>query len=135
MDSQSLIENLPIGIFRIDCGQPGKILNSNPEFLAIFGYQEFDDLDGNGFGDHFLSKTEWNDFYDRVVSNRHIGGFEVQLRGNGGSSFWASINASLIDNPDSDEKWIDGTVEDIDERKFEELRSLAWTRHWKTDLF
>jgi PAS domain S-box-containing protein len=125
MDSQSLIENLPIGIFRIDCGQPGKILNANPEFLAIFGYQEFDDLNGIGLGDHFLSKTEWNDFYDRVVSNRHIGGFEVQLKGQGESSFWVSINASLIDNPDSEGKWIDGTVEDIDERKFEELRSLA----------
>ena len=125
MDSQSFIENLPIGVFRIGCDPPGKILITNPEFLAMFGYPKFYDQNEIDFGKHFLSEAEWNEFYDKVVSKRHIGGFEVQLNEKGGSNFWASINASLFDDPESGEHWIDGTVEDVDERKFEELRSFA----------
>jgi PAS domain S-box-containing protein len=125
MDYLSLIENLPLGVFRFGCDHPGKILLANPEFLTIFGYQAFDDLDGIEMRDHFLSESDWGDFYNGVVSNQHVGGFEVQLRESGGSIFWASINASLIDNSGSDEIWIDGTVEDIDERKFEEMHSYA----------
>lgn len=125
MELNSLIDNLPIGIFRLACDLPGKILTVNPEFLAIFGYQENHDLDGMAFGDHFFSTTDWDDFLDQVIANHHIAGFEVQLKAKGGPHFWASINASLVEDPESGKEWIVGTVEDVDERKFEQLRSIT----------
>ena len=125
MELNSLIDNLPIGIFRLACDLPGKILTVNPEFLAILGYQEIHDLDGMAFGDHFFSTTDWDDFLNQLFANHHIAGFEVQLKVKGGPHFWASINASLVEDPESGKEWIVGTVEDVDERKFEQLRSIT----------
>ncbi len=125
MEFESLVENLPIGIFRLACDPPGKILITNPEFLAIFGYRDLNDLKCLSLGDHFNADSEWNDFYDQLAANHHIGGFEVQLKAKDGSNFWASINASLVENPGKNKKWIVGTIEDIDERMFEQLRSFT----------
>ena len=125
MEPESLIEDLPIGIFRLACDQSGRILNVNSEFKVILGYEKNNDLDDRKLVDHFLFQTDWDDLYDLITGNRHVGGFEVQLKANDGSNFWASINASLVHSSDINEEWIIGTVEDIDERKFEQLRSIT----------
>lgn len=122
---EGLIEDLPIGIFRLACDQPGRILNVNSEFKVLLGYEASNDLDDRTLGDHFLFQSDWNNFNDLVTGNRHVGGFEVQLKANDGSNFWASINASLVHSPENNKEWILGTIEDIDERKFEQLRSIT----------
>ncbi len=125
MEPETLLEDLPIGIFRLASDKSGKILDGNSEFKVILGYQEINDLDDRTMVKHFLFQTDWDEFFDLVTGNRYVGGFEVQLKANEGSNFWASINASLVPSPDNNEEWIIGTVEDIDERKFEQLRSVT----------
>ena len=125
MEPESHIEYLPIGYFKLDFEHSARILNVNPEFNAIFGYQEGKSHNSHSLVDHFLFKNEWDDFFDQIADNHHVGGFEVQLKAIDGSNFWASINARLVSSAESQKAWIVGTVEDIDERKFEQLRSIT----------
>jgi signal transduction histidine kinase len=126
MDSQSIIDNVPMGVFRISGDPSGEILLANLEFLKIFRLDSFDDLQGTKLRHLFLSESEWEDFYIELRSKTQVTGLEVQLKEVGGSSFWGSINARLIGEQDSaSERWADGTVEDISARKLGEERNVS----------
>lgn len=125
MIPESLVESLPIGIFKLACDPPGKILTANREFLSIFGYEDIQRALGGMFEDHFLTGNEWESFYTQVIADRYIDSYEVQLKAINGPQFWASINAKLVKDAENRKRWIAATVEDIDERKFEQLRSIT----------
>jgi len=127
MDYQSFVENLPLGVFRISSDPPGEFIMVNPEFLAIFGYPSYEELQGRGLKNHFSSLTAWGEFHAHIVSKQFIGPSEIQLKKIDGSCFWAAITANLIEDPVEGTSWVDGMVEDIDERKFDELRNIAQT--------
>jgi PAS domain S-box-containing protein len=126
MELQSLVENIPLGIFRISVDPPGNFTLANTEFLNSFGYSSIDDLLGIEMQDLFLNSSEWDDFVIDLLASRQVTGLEVQLKESGGSSFWASINARVIGGEASkEESWIDGTLEDISARKLGEMRNIS----------
>ncbi len=126
MVSQSLVENIPLGIFRITTDPPGEFLFVNSEFLNIFGFRGNDHLLGIGMKDLFLNSSAWEEFLGNLSVNRQITGVEVQLKDAIGSSFWALINARESRSENSEGgSWIDCTVEDISARKLAELRSIS----------
>jgi PAS domain S-box-containing protein len=126
MQFQTLIENLPVGICQMELDNSGVFLYVNPEFLDILGYLSIDDLSGIGMRDLHLNPTEWDQLYNDLLSRRHMTGVEVQLKDQGGSSLWASINARIVESDKSkDGAWIDYTVEDITSRKLAELRNIS----------
>ena len=126
MESQSLVENIPLGVFRISIDPPGKFTLVNSEFLSNFGYSRIDDLSGIDMQDLFLDDSDWDDFVNEFLASRQARGFEVQLVESAGSSFWASINARVMGDENSEGgSWIDGTLEDISARKLGELRNIS----------
>jgi len=125
MEPESFLDALPVGVFRIRSDLSGKIILANPEFGAIFGYRESESLEGKCFRDHFLSGSDWKKFIDQVWLDKQIRGLEFQLITSEGSQFWASINASLVENNEGQEQWIAGTIEDIEIRKFGQLQNSA----------
>ena len=125
MKSVSLIDNLLIGIFTMACEPPGKITQANREFLALFGYKKNEQVHKKLFSEHFINRESWDSFYGQLVAEQSIGGYEVQLQTPGGSYFWASINANLVEDTEIRKSWIAATIEDIDERKFEQLRNIT----------
>ena len=54
MDFQSLVENVPLGIFRIAGEPPGKFLLANSDFLKLLGYGSGKKLSGFDMKDIFL---------------------------------------------------------------------------------
>jgi signal transduction histidine kinase/putative methionine-R-sulfoxide reductase with GAF domain len=126
LDSKSLLENIPMGVFRISADPSGEFMLSNSEFLKIFHLDSLDALLRIKMRDLFLIKDEWEDFYGDLQAKKQVSGLEVQLQEIGGSSFWASINARLIDAENSvADRWVDGTLEDISFRMLGEERNYS----------
>jgi len=124
MQFQTLIENLPVGICQMMLDHSGVFIYANPEFLDILGYASMDDLSGIGMKNLHLNPAEWDQLYNELLSRRQVTGVEVQLKDQGGSSLWASINARVVESGNSEGgAWIDYTVEDITARKMAELRN------------
>ena len=126
MDLQSLVENIPLGIFRITCEPPGKFLLANSEFLEIFGFGTIEDLLGIEMQDLYLNPSDWSEFLHDLELRGTVNGEEIQLKEIEGASIWASINARLVESDQSGEgSWIDGTIEDISARKLGEMKNIA----------
>ena len=125
MEPETCLDALPVGVFRIMSDLSGKILLTNPEFGVIFGFRESESLEGKYMRDYFPSGSDWKKFIDRVWLDKQIRGLEVRLMTSEGSQFWASINASLVENHGGQAQWIAGTIEDIGIRKIEQLQNSA----------
>ncbi len=125
MVDQSLLEQLPIGVFRLIEEASGRLITCNAAFLGAFGYQQIEQINQSGLKGRFVSGVAWKEFLSKLKAEACVSSLEIQLKRSDGSIFWGAINACLTPGPESGEMWVDGTLEDIDERKFEELRSFS----------
>jgi signal transduction histidine kinase/GAF domain-containing protein len=126
MESQSVIENIPLGVIRITCDPPGEFLLANSEFLKIIKYEGIDELLGIEMADLFLNRSDWDQFINNLLVDRQISGLEVQLKDYNDSNFWSSINARILPSKNSKGgSSIDCTVENISARKLAEMRNIS----------
>ena len=125
-ESQSIMDNLPVGVFRISYDEFGEILLANTEFFKIFRFDSSENMGSIKMRDLFLDRDEWENFIKDLHLKSRVVGFDVQLKEFNGSSFWASINASLIGEQDFNlGGWVEGTVEDVSSRKSGEERNVS----------
>ena len=99
----SLVENLPIGIYRVTPENDGQINMVNSTLVNIFGYNNIDELRGNQISDFFVNPEEYYRFIDELISENKILEREFKLRKKNGEEFWCLV-MSNADRNDND-KW------------------------------
>ena len=122
-DSRTLLENMPVGVYRRTPGPKGRFLKVNPAFLDLFGYGSIEELKQMTAADLYVDPIENKDFSDRLLTEETVTGVELQLKKKDGTPFYGVVTASVKYKPETKEVgYIDGTVEDITERKIAEVR-------------
>ncbi|MFX0150014.1 MAG: PAS domain S-box protein, partial [Candidatus Hodarchaeota archaeon] len=116
---KSLVNNIPVGVYRISSSYQGSFLKVNPELVNILGFDSVEDL-LKCFIPEFIVNQEimscaFNPSHD--YNRNRIQDFELELRRKDGSQFWAALSAQLKFNAKGNLEWIDGIVEDITEKK------------------
>jgi PAS domain S-box-containing protein len=113
-----IFESATEGIFQTT--PDGKIINSNPSFARIFGYESAEEIMKNVTD---MEKQIYYNPYDRRKINKILenGGFvnefEARALRKDGTGIWISINAHAVRNEKRDVVCIDGTVTDITGQK------------------
>ncbi len=100
---RGIVDNAPMGIFHST--REGKLIDANPAFIRMFGYESPDDilgtLNGNG-GTSFLyadPKTR-EDLIRQVRESGDWQNTEVRLRKKDGSLFFGMLSFRMYENPD-----------------------------------
>lgn len=113
---REIIENTPVGIsLRAAKKNDESIVEVNPEFLRIFGYdsaEEFKKVPSQKF---YADPAERQKFFS-LIEKGPVNGFEVQLRKKDGSVFWGSIDAIITTTQDG-KKLLFSSLQDITSRK------------------
>ena len=116
---RSIFENSVEGIFQFDMA--GNILNVNPSFVAMLGYnssQSLLDEKVNFYRDLVVQKEVCNSIREELIGERTVKGIEVQLYRKSRAVFWCLLNAHSVHTTGSDEiSHIEGFLSDIDDRK------------------
>ena len=116
---RSIFENSVEGIFQFDID--GNILKVNPSFVSMLGYnnsQALLDQKVNFYRDLIVRKELCNKIMERLIGERTVKGFEVQLYRKSGVVFWCLLNARGVHKTNSDEiSHIEGFLADINDRK------------------
>src|SRR5882724_987824 len=120
----SLVEHVPVGIFRIT--PSGQILDANPAMVEMLRFKDREAL----LAVNATSLYVTPDDRERGNRLRDAGGvtrdFQVELRTNDGGTVWARMNARAL-GQGADEYW-EGTLEDItNQRRAEEAEQRAET--------
>jgi len=123
---RNIFDSASIGIFqsKID----GTLLHLNPTLAIMFGVDAYEDLsDLRDLGEEvYVNPEDRERLMKRLLQEEVVSNFEVQLRRKNGDHFWAEINSHVVLDSNGQVQMIEGTVDDISQRRQaeEELRRL-----------
>ena len=120
---KSLYENATIGIYRTTLD--GKILMANDALVKMLGYSSFTELPNIQMHDIYTDMNERSKFIDKALKEGKVIGFETNFRKKDGSEISVRMNSRLIKIDNKKEYLIEGTLEDITEKKITEKQLIS----------
>ncbi|MBI4643106.1 MAG: response regulator [Deltaproteobacteria bacterium] len=114
---RSLVQNLPMGVWRAPPGLEGTFLLANPAIAAMFGYASPEEFINTPAPQLCTDPAEHQDLVDTLLTQGKVVGREMQLKRKDGTLFWGSITANMVKNNHGESLFIDGLIEDITLRK------------------
>ncbi len=115
--SRSLIENLPVGLYRVTPGPEGRIVMANPAAARMLGYDTVDELCKVPVGALYQDAADREEFSDRLVRERGIAGQGLRLKRRDGTPIWATVTAAVVRDASGEPLYSDGMLQDMTERK------------------
>jgi two-component system sensor histidine kinase/response regulator len=114
---RSLIENLPVGLFRtaVDPGKP--FILANHALARIFGFDSLPEFLEHKPLNFYVDPDRRRCWIEKMLVQGTIVGEEIALRRKDGSPFPAALSGNLIRDPAGKPAYIDGLIEDIEFRK------------------
>ncbi len=120
---RSLIENLPIGVYRNTPEPNGRFLMANTTFMRMFGFNSESELKSTPVTDLYMNPAERQMFSAYLLAQGSITGFEMRLKKQNGTPLWVSVTARVGYNQMGEPLYFNCTVEDISHRKQAELEA------------
>lgn len=121
---RTLVQNLNIGVYRIEGGDNGKFIHLNTAMAKIFGYNSVDIFMELPVTSLYQDQKGRIAFLNKIVQKGFVKDYELELRKNDGTPIIAACSAQVEYDEDGNIQWIDGVLEDVTERKLAE-RKLA----------
>lgn len=115
---RDIFNNSVQGIFQ--SSRDNRILNANPAMAQILGYdsiEEFLNTIRNLAKQVYVKPLQREQFLELLEKNDFVAGFETQLRKKDGAHVWVSICGRAIRDKSGNILYIQGSFEDISERK------------------
>lgn len=132
---RSLVENLPIGIYRVTPGERGRFLMANPAFLSMFGYESEEEVKGLHVSDIYMRPAERKVFSDDLLAMKSVTVSDRYLKRKDGTTLWGRVTARVVCEEGKEEAfYFDCAIEDITEKKLSEQALLESERKYR-DLF
>lgn len=110
---RSLLENIPLGVYRVSLDAEGKFLMVNPAFLAIFGFEKEEELQNLSVGDLFPNRDNWKLFASAVRSQGSASSIDLQMKRKDGTVIWVSLTGRVTHTSTGQAQYLDCTIEDI----------------------
>ncbi len=115
---RTLVENIPIGVYRTTPGPTGRFLTVNPAFVHIFGFETAQETEAVDVADLYACPAERQAFSDRLLVDGSVSGVEIQFRRRDGSLMWGSVTARVVyDESTTEPVYFDCSIEDVTARK------------------
>lgn len=117
---RSIFERAVEGIFQATLS--GEIKEANPAMVRLFGYDSADEIVGiDAFRLGLMADAGEREKYAALLNrDGFVSGFEFQGRKRNGEIIWCSESSRLV-TLDNGEKLVEGVLDDISERKQQEL--------------
>ncbi len=122
---RALLENIPIGVFRTTL--EGDILTANRAAYEMFGYSLSEAHLFTNIKSQYIYPEQRAKMVELILENNAISNLTIQFKKRNHKPFWASITCRLLKDENDQSLLLDGTIEDITERKLatDKLRYIA----------
>ncbi len=113
----SLLESLPVGVFRNTPGTHGKFVLANAALARMHGYDCLEEFMTRNVQDMYADKRHRAQLSEELELKNHIQDREVVLKKKDGSIFHGSVTARAFRDQHGQTIYFDGFVTDITEKK------------------
>ncbi|UCG99782.1 MAG: PAS domain S-box protein, partial [Deltaproteobacteria bacterium] len=90
---RTLVQNVPIAVYRTIHGPKGRFLMANPTFLKMFGLESEEELKKISVSDVYMNSKDRKPFSDNLLAKGSVDAVELQLKKKDGTPFWGSVSA------------------------------------------
>ena len=118
---QSLIANIPVGLFRNTPGARGELLMANPALAKMLGYDSVEEFLEVKVSDFYADQREYVAFSNKLLSLGKVESEELLLKKKDGTPIWGAATVRVIQDDSGKIVCFDGQIEDISKRKEAEL--------------
>jgi PAS domain S-box-containing protein len=117
---RTLFDAVPVGLYRT--ASDGRIANANPAMAQMLGFPTVDALIGSDALELYVEPDVRREWTRKLQTEGLVQAFEARLRRRDGSTLWGLESARATLDDARRILHIEGTVQDITERKLAELR-------------
>ena len=114
---RSIMENIPIGVYRSTAGPRGAILMANSALLKVTGFDSEEEFKRVSLFDLYQNPAERLAFSEVLLAEGSVSGVELRLKKKDGTPFWGSVTGRVVRDQNGEVAFFDCTLEDITERK------------------
>lgn len=114
---RTLVDNIPIGVYRNTGGPHGRFLQANPAMVKMFGYDSMEEFMEASVASLYQDPEERKRFVAEVSQHGFVMNRELALRKKDGTPIWCSSTTTAQYDGQGQIKWMDGVIQDITERK------------------
>jgi len=108
----SLLNRIGTGFFRTTFGKKNRFLQATKPVIEIFGYNSLQELLRESINSRFVNSIQLKIFNSALLAREPVSLNEILLRKKNGDTFWALLNAAVIESP-SGELWCEWTIEPL----------------------
>ncbi len=122
---RTLLNQLPVGIYRRHYQENGKMILANPAAFKMFGFSSFEEFSKNPLSNFYLDAFKFKEFNKLLLENSKVDNFDLALKKKDGTPLYCKIWATLVKGPTMN--YVDGILVDISAQKkaLEENTRLA----------
>jgi diguanylate cyclase (GGDEF)-like protein/PAS domain S-box-containing protein len=119
---RSIFENAVLGIFQTNT--EGDFVSVNPALARLAGYDSPEDFlnSVHGATDIYVDLKRRDELRELVLAQKVVRDFEVEFKTKNGGTRTTSINVGAVADSEGTNFYLEGTVQDITERKAAEAR-------------
>jgi len=114
---RTLVENVPVAVYRTEPGLKGKFLMANPTFLKMFGLDSEEELKEMLAADVYVNPDERKVFLENIQAKEKAAEVELLFKRKDETPFWGSVSARIMDDDSGKGSYFDCTIIDITDRK------------------
>ncbi len=115
------------GAFRVTL--EGRLLECNDALANMLGYESARELEGRSAGSLYVTPAARKRWLAHIRRGGAAMNYEFQMRRKDGSVMWALENSILVDDPESGEPVVLGTVIDLSPHKLQQERLKKLAHH------
>ena len=118
---QSLIANIPVGLFRNPTGSDSKLIMANPALAKMLGYDSVEEFLEVQVSEISADQNGRVLFSNKLLSQGKLESEELQLKKKDGTLIWGAATVRAVRDDSGKIVCFDGQIEDITKRKQAEL--------------
>lgn len=112
---RTLFEGVPMPLYRTF--PDGTIIDANPALVESLGFLDFETLKNANAKSFYVDLDERKRYLELLERDGVVHDFECQFMRKDGSIIWVNINARIVPAPDEKIRWIEGSMENITDRR------------------
>jgi PAS domain S-box-containing protein len=112
---ERIVENLPMGVYRVAADEEGTIVDANAALADIFGAESADAMLDHTASDFYVDDEGRAGLCRQLQSDGAVRNAELRQRTLDGNRIWVSVTAIRTETDDG--VYFDGVIQDITDRK------------------
>ena len=121
-----LVENLPVGVYRVTSGLQGNLIIANSAFRNLFGIDSEETLERTMLADLVVNPAEHAAFFDRLVADRNVASCTLPFKKLDGALVLGLVTARAAYASGGEAAYFDCVIEDMFDCQPAETENDLW---------